>query len=318
MRSKFLISAALPLLFFFCIWFIQSQPNYASSQISTGEFKSKMKEYSIGSGNVTITTDPSIGGRITSFKLGAYDFIVGKDVSPEGYGSTFWPSPQSSWNWPPPAILDNQPYSIEYSSDKIQMVSGEDSITGFQFRKEFSISKRGVVNLKYSIINVTEKPKKVAPWEITRVRKGGLLFFPIGIGKVKGKNFIPAPTVVLNGIVWYQDGTERPKENELSIADGSEGWAAYVIDGKVFIKVFPDVKPADQAPGEAEVLFYVDAKADFIEFEIEGKYRVVEPRQELSWNVRWLAATVPLDIKIEKGNKELVEFVRAMVESEKF
>jgi hypothetical protein len=167
--------------------------------------------------------------------------------------------------------------------------------------------------LKYSITNISDEIKKAAPWEITRVHKGGLLFFPIGEGQVGNKHFGPAPTDVLDGIVWYKDEKEKPKESELSIANGSEGWAAYAIDGRVFIKKFPDVKPEDQAPGEAEVSIYVDATSDYVEFEIQGKYGAIKQGDRISWSVEWFAANIPANIKVERGSKELVEFVRNII-----
>ncbi len=35
---------------------------------------------------------------------------TGPDVEPDNFGSTFWPSPQSAWDWPPPAEIGRSPY----------------------------------------------------------------------------------------------------------------------------------------------------------------------------------------------------------------
>lgn len=269
--------------------------------------------YWIASKDAVVIVNPSEGGRIISFKLGSYDFLVGQDMIPNAYGSTFWPGPQSMWNWPPPPVLDNEPYSAINNGNSVTVTSGKDPVTGFQFIKEFSAGGKNRIKLGYKIINKTEKVKKVAPWEISRVQKGGLLFFPIGKKPLGLKSFEPADVDIINGIVWYKDKIRKPENKKLSTADGKEGWAAYAIDGKLFIKKFNDVKSEMIAPGEGEVLFYVDSDADFVEFEIEGKYQTLKPEEELNWNVEWIGIKVPSNIKIQKGSKQLVDFVRKIL-----
>ena len=105
------------------------------------------------------------------------------------------------------------------------------------------------------------------------------------------------PPEVLDGIVWFQDTKERPKENELSIADVSEGWAAFAIDGKLFIKKFTDIKQAQAAPGEAELSIYVSNEADYIEFEIQGQYTTLTPGVKMTWNIEWIAVDIPETIR---------------------
>jgi hypothetical protein len=273
----------------------------------------KNGSYQVSSKNVDVVVNPTEGGRITSFKLGSYDFLVEKDSIPGAYGSTFWPGPQSDWNWPPPAVLDSKPYFAVDNGNSVKLTSEKDPVTGFQFSKELSADKANSINLDYTIINKTNETKKVSPWEISRVHKGGLLFFPMGKRAMGVKAFDPVKMDVIDGIVWYQDKLKRPEKNKLSTADGSEGWTAYAIDGKIFIKKFIDIAPEMFAPGEGEVMLYLDPRADFDEYEIEGAYKTLKPGEELNWNVKWIGVNIPADIKVEKGNKELVGFVRKIV-----
>ncbi len=272
--------------------------------------------YSITSGMTSLAIDPAAGGRIISYKLDDYEFLTGKEIHPDNYGSTFWPSPQSLWNWPPPPVLDSDPYSVWEKKKSIKITSEKDPITGFQFVKEFSAGKNrslAEMNLTYTIVNKSNEIKKTAPWEISRVHKGGLLFFPIGERPMGKKQFELARADIMNGITWYKDEKERPASEKLSITDGSEGWVAYAIDGKLFIKRFRDIKPEMQAPGEAEVLFYISPAADYIEIEIQGKYETLKPREKSIFNVKWIGTNIPPDINVEKGTQELVEFVRKII-----
>jgi hypothetical protein len=291
-----------------------SQPQKDSAMTSSnGVNSSEDSSYSVVSGNVSISINPEAGGRITSFKLGEYEFLSGKDVNPESYGSTFWPSPQSNWNWPPPAVLDNKPYSVVKSDSAIEMTSGKDPQTGFQFVKVFSPGKSNSINLKYSIINITNEDKKAAPWEVTRVHKGGLFFFPIGETPLGKKIFRPVPSEIINGIFWFQTKETQNDSDELTTADGSEGWFAYAIKGNLFIKKFKDIQPRSFAPGEKEISVYVDAKFDYIEIEAQGEYKDIKSQEKSMWNTKWIAAKIPSDIKVEKGNMKLVEFARNIV-----
>ena len=67
------------------------------------------------------------------------------------------------------------------------------------------------------------------------------------------------------------------------------------------------------APGEGEVMFYVDSDADFVEFEIEGAYKTLKPGEELNWNVKWIGLNIPGDINVKKGSAKLVNFVKNVV-----
>jgi len=51
-------------------------------------------------------------GRITSFLVDGRNFLTDDKVDSLNWGSTFWPSPQSDWDWPPPAAIDNEPYTV--------------------------------------------------------------------------------------------------------------------------------------------------------------------------------------------------------------
>ncbi len=269
----------------------------------------------IKSGHTTVVVDPLVGGRVVSFLVDARELLTGKEVHPENYGSTFWPSPQSLWGWPPPAALDRESYAAAEEPGGLKLVSGSDPVTGLRCVKRFTSSTAGRISLEYAMINAGAKTTAAAPWEITRVRKGGLLFFPLGSGSLGKKQFDPAPARVSDGIVWYQDGPGLPAAHQLSIADGSEGWAAYAVDGVLHVKIFRDTPPNVQAPGEAEVLFYVSADAGYLEMEVQGRYEKIEPGRESSWRLEWAGETIPAEIAVRAESRELVEFVRSIVHS---
>src|SRR6516165_10463754 len=72
--------------------------------------------YTLQLGDLEMVVDGSRGARVTEFSLFGTNVLVTRDQNGT-YGSTFWPSPQSSWCaagggcWPPPAAIDSGPYT---------------------------------------------------------------------------------------------------------------------------------------------------------------------------------------------------------------
>ncbi len=270
---------------------------------------------SIKNNLLELKIDSNNGGRITSFSLNGYEFIVQKEERYEAFGSTFWPSPQSLWNWPPIKTVDREAYSILESNSLIELKSKTDALTGCSFTKIIRDSKSdNSINMEFIITNETEKEISLSPWQITRAKKGGILFFPKGEGEQRMKYFPLAETEYIDNIIWYQTNLGESLDNHrLNINDGSEGWLAYAIDQKVFIKKYEDNKPDKFAVGEGEVIFYTSRNQDYIEIEIQGKYEKLTKGNSLSWDVEWFAFEIPTNIKIEVGNADLVNFVRGKI-----
>jgi hypothetical protein len=271
--------------------------------------------YSVQKNNLELIINPIFGGRIVSFKMNDYEFLVQEKDNHESFGSTIWPSPQSIWNWPPLKTLDSEPYKVLKDDSVLEIKSGKDSLTGLSFTKIIGNSlSDNSLKLDFKVINEEEKSLSVSPWQITRVKKGGILFFPMGEGEQKIKYFPLAKTFEKDGIVWYKsDKNEILDNHRLNTADGKEGWIAYAVDGKLFVKKFQDNKPDKFAPGESEVLFYTSGNADYLEIEVQGVYEKLEKEKFTNWSVEWFAFNIPQNIIIEAGNNELANFVRAEI-----
>lgn len=306
MRSALYARLTLGTLFVFAVAARAQSGGMQVKKIADGK-------YTLTSGNAKLSVDPQAGARIVSLTLDGFEFLTGPEVMKGSYGSTFWPSPQSEWTWPPPEVLDGRPFSAAGKGDTVMLVSGRDERTGLQVEKAFAAGKRGSFNILYTMVNATDTAKKEAPWEITRVRKDGLFFFPVGSNPLGKKYFHPVPLSVVDGVAWYNDGAGRPSNNLLTTAVGTEGWAAFAIDGKLFLKKFPNVDRKDIAPGEGDVILYVSKEADYVEFEIQGKYASLGPGERTTWPVEWIVVDIPKNIDVVSGNSLLVDFARKIV-----
>jgi hypothetical protein len=273
--------------------------------------------YTIQVQNQILEIDPAEGGRITSLKLNGKIFLTNNDVNNFNWGSTFWPSPQSEWNWPPSAELDNKPYSVEVVDNEVIMVSQKDPGTGFVVTKKFSGNKKsGYYLLKYTITNKSDKPRKVAPWEVTRVQTNGITFFPMGKGERTGG--LEPLTLEKDGIIWFDyDGDKLPLTgNRQLYSDGADGWLAQVNGDVILVKEFKDLPLEKKAPKEGEIeLFASEATPDksYIEIEQQGAYEKLLPGASLTWEVIWYLRALPANVRSKVGDISLVTYVRDLI-----
>ena len=273
--------------------------------------------YKIKIQNTVLEIDPSIGGRITALTLDGQNFLTDSTVNDFNFGSSFWLSPQSDWNWPPSAEIDNKPYTATIKDNELIMVSPADPKTGIVVTKKIAGNKKkGSFVLKYTITNHSDKPQMVAPWEVTRVHINGFAFFPMGTGDIRG-GLIPLLKKE-NGIVWFDyDSARLPAKGDRQIyTDGAEGWLSEVNNGIVLTKKFPDIPIEKQAPKEGEIELYaspVKPGKSYVEIEHQGEYKQLQPGESTTWEVVWFLRKLPGNIKPEVGNPLLVSYVRKLI-----
>ena len=258
--------------------------------------------YQITMGDITMAIDAAHGAKIRSFKLGDKE-VISQSTWPETFGSTFWTSPQKEWNWPPVPEYDKKPYEVQNVEGQLIMTSQVSERLGYRIRKSFSTDPAdSAFIVTYTIINESSEPRKVAPWEITRVPNAGIIFFDAPVDSIW-------PSGLLNfssqhGAAWYQP--DAAPQNRKVNADG-KGWLAYSNDGLLLIKRFQDIEPAQPAPGEAEIQVYVNRGKTYIELESQGAYTLLQPGEQLNWTVRWYLTPCPTD---PSPSSSLLERVR--------
>ena len=273
----------------------------AQTVTNSGEGK-----YTLRVGDVTMVVDASRGGKIVSYKYGDKE-ILSQTRMPNSFGSTFWTSPQSEWNWPPVPEYDTKPFNAEVTGDKLVLTGEKSGRFGYRVRKEFVVdAKDKAIVITYTIVNESGETRKVAPWEISRVPNGGIIFFD-------AKEVTPANNMV--GLTfeyklkaaWHT--LDEDRANRKINADG-KGWLAFCDKGLLLVKEFPDLKPSEPAPAEAEIQIYTNQGKTFVEIEEQGAYTTLQPGEELDWTVRWYLE--PTDLPAEPS-KALLKQVRSML-----
>lgn len=279
--------------------------------------------YTLQLGALKLVIDGTRGARITEFSLAGTNVLVTRDENGT-YGSTYWPSPQSSWCaegaacWPPAAAIDTQPYTgdIDAQTNVVRLTSAEASIGGFAgsavtVTKQLApVPESGAVDVTYTLTNTSPSVAvDVAPWLISRVATGGLSFFGTGSGPVAyAADSDPAFAVTeAAGDLWYQAGPVA--HNSKALADGT-GWLAHATPERLlYLMGHPDIQPADAAPGEAEIEVFTNG--ELVEIESQGPLTAVAAGQTLTWTVRWKLRRLPGGTPVAAGSAALASFATA-------
>ncbi|MBX9186702.1 DUF4380 domain-containing protein [Bacteroides sp. K03] len=241
--------------------------------------------YTLSLGDLSFSVSAETGGRIVSFRRGESELLTTDAVNPVYYGATFWLSPQANY-WPPCPAIDKLPYEVRIDEEKLSMTSQIDN-TNICITKEFSISVADTsIYINYKIKNTSDKIRKLAPWDVSRV-SGGLSFFPIGEKDDQiNKPGIPT-TYIENGILWFPFVKEENMPAQKLFSTAKEGWMAHYYKNILFVKCFPDIQVKDTPPGQGEVEFFIAPDGKYIELENHGEYISLAPNQSIEYNQKW-------------------------------
>jgi hypothetical protein len=272
-------------------------------------------------GDTYIAVDPALGGRVTSLRQAGVELLAGKDVNLNNWGSTYWTSPQSDWNWPPVGAVDNDPYEATVNGASVTLVSAEADVGSEVGGKNVTVTKRFTANLaleaidvEYTLTNVGDAAISIASWEISRVPGGGLTFYPTGDNEINPVEPHAAVPVTYQGEVTWFDSAAFPVGNNTKLnADGKNGWLAHVAGGVLFLKTFADLPVSSQVPGEGEVEIYADGTGSYVEVENQGPNVTLEPGGSSTYKVTWLVRKLPANVTVAVGSDTLLAFVESLV-----
>jgi Domain of unknown function (DUF4380) len=291
------------------------------SKISDSDYRFKMTAC-----HLVMDVNPKIGGRVSTLMIGSENIITPYGCGTGAYnggaacnnsGSTFWTSPQAAWpsgTWPPISSIDGNAYAPNVNGDHLIMTGSDNAALGARVDKDFSADdKTCSIALRYTI--KASKPIAAAPWEITRVPRGGIAFFPEGEStRLAAGPLSPYTTTTIAttlSIVWVDDSAKAapvPAGGAKLVADGTGGWLAYALHDVLFIKKFTHVPPALIAPREGDIEIYPGS--DYLELEVQGAYTQLNVGDSIPWTVQWRAVTIPSTVSVTVGSATLLAFAR--------
>jgi hypothetical protein len=218
---------------------------------------------------------------------------------------------------------DNGPVQVEELPRGIRLRPAPETANGIQ--KEIDITldkKRPRVRLRHRILNIGDKPVKLAPWALTVMAPGGTMILGLPPRGSHPKDLLPNQTITLwpytdlgdarlkcgtRAILLRQD-TAATKPEKFGILT-PEGWAAYAVAGCLFVKRFP-CKPRKAYPDMGcNAEFFTNA--DMLEVESLGPLVNLKPGRKVEHVEDWsLFAGVPA-IETEAA---VDQYVRPLVE----
>ncbi|WP_226667607.1 DUF4380 domain-containing protein [Microbulbifer aggregans] len=269
------------------------------------------EDITLQQGQFSIAVDPQYGGRITELRLADTDLLALEDRHANNFGSTFWLSPQALWNWPPVAEHDSAPYQVKQSGDNfLHMESAAGA--GTRVAKTIVLEGEGHTRLDYRII--AEQPfHEIAAWEITRVANRGLAFAPVNGETVKTVRGQMDFELDNSEVLWLpMSGGGTLTEGKV-IANGSEGWLAYAVDGLLYLKIYPHVSTDNLATGEGDIELYLSGEKPYLELEVQSAAQALAAGDALDWSVNWLLLPIPAEVKVTPGSSALLTFTRQQV-----
>ena len=244
---------------------------------------------------LTLTVDPALGGRITSLQHNGRELLsTQRDSMNYALGSTAWPSPQMDWNWPPPPVLDSEPYEVLRVDDStgVVLTSKTDPVTGLKLQKKIRLGPKSDVGITYFFTNMTDSLKTVAGWEVTRLPYAGeLLFYADSIRTGRPEELV-YESIQEEDRRYRIRFDERHQRSEKLFADLDSVPVVYRNNGLELAKYTGITDLYHTAPDQAPLEVFIAPKDKFIEFELQGYYRPIEYGEMSTLRTRWVVREV--------------------------
>lgn len=268
-------------------------------------------KWALGCGDWAVEVDAKRGARISAFSLKGRNLLTGPEVDAVNFGSTFWTSPQSDWDWPPVAAVDSNPYAVVEGDAGLVCCGSPSAKLGIIVTKRFwVVPASDSLLVEYEMSNQSVETLRYAPWEVSRVR-GGLTFFGSGQGPLDIGDAPSVRTQQFQGTTFFQYRREEVTEDQKLYSHADGGYLAHIDDGIALIKSFDVVAADKQAPGEGAVEIFASGSKDYVEIEQQGAYQKIGPWKSVKWRVAWAVRAVPQGIAVRAGNSELVDWARS-------
>ena len=271
---------------------------------------------------------PDEGGRLGSLRYNGVPLVLPPGQVPGFYGDTFWPSPQARFDWPPPPILDKSPYEILAESPLgLTLRSAPDPDFGFQVEKRVELSEHGLA-MQFTLTNIWSRAQAVAPWQVTRAPREGLLVWASGEpfhdpdrlakqAEDPGCWFVHRDsTAMFEGLTAGADHSSIPvlavRETSKLFTD-ARGWLAHAHHATLFLRVFPDLTPDQAAPRQGELELFFNPERNYIELENQGAYVTLAPGASLIYPVEWRFRTLDAEVETDRLTQELLAEINSLL-----
>jgi hypothetical protein len=277
--------------------------------IEKTDYRGWANSYRISNGEVEAIVTGDVGPRVMRYGfMGGQNFFkdfedqLGRAGEPAWLprgGHRIWAAPEDPVDTYAP---DNGPVAIALTGDSIVATEPVEPLTGLEKQIAVRMAGQGSgVEVVHRIRNAGAKPRRLAPWALTMMARGGH-----GIHGFPPRGTHPEMLAPTNPLVMWaftnlsdprwallqrylvlRQDPSNPVPQKLGTFN-ARTWGAYLLNGELFVKRF-------DAPGDPSG--YADfgcsyetfTNADFLELETLGPVTTLAPGESVSHTERWTA-----------------------------
>ena len=251
-----------------------------------GEEPDPYAAVTLSRGDLELTVDPVVGGRLASLKFRGQELLqTTRDSANLHWGSVAWTSPQADWGWPPPPAFDSAPFLVTDTKENRIILEGPlDSASMLRMRKRYVLTANNEVGLTYWVTNESAEPRTVALWENTRLPYAGRIEFAVADSLGYWRSELALSE---------QDSVYTLHLDDRHAADGKiftsldSGYVDYLVNGIRLRKESVVTDWYRVAPGQAPLEIYADPAGGFTELELQGDLRTLQYGESNNLRVRW-------------------------------
>jgi len=214
----------------------------------------------LSNGKIELVVTTDVGPRIIRYGfvggqnlLNEYPDLLGKTGGDEWRiygGHRLWHAPEAK---PRTYEPDNFPVKHEWNGSVLRLTQDTEKSTGIQKQMEISLNDQtGQVTILHRLTNRNPWTVELAPWALSVMAKSGRAIYPQEAFRAHTDYLLPARPLTLWHYTDMQDprwtwGTKyiqlrqdpKAKTPQKVGFRNTPGWAAYTLNGDVFIKRFP-------------------------------------------------------------------------------
>jgi hypothetical protein len=211
-------------------------------------------------------------------------------------GHRFWIAPEED---PKTYEPDNKPVEAEDVPGGVMVAQQKGNLSGIQKTLKVTLaSKANAVRVIHTMVNMNDEPVVAAPWGLSVMAPGGLAIIPLPKKISHDARLTHNQEWSIWGYTDLQDPRwgfgskyvflkQDPNLGPTKIGfRHTEGWAAYLREGLVFIKHFEHVPSAKYPDGGSSLEVY--AQEEFLEMESLGPLMNLGPKEGVKHEERWV------------------------------
>jgi hypothetical protein len=209
-------------------------------------------------------------------------------------GHRLWHAPEAE---PRTYFPDNFPVAVEKRGSIVRFIQPVEPTTGIAKEIDIKLAGNNRVELVHRLRNAGHWPVELAPWALSVMAPGGTAIVPLPKRGRHPKDLLPGNLLTVwlytdmtdprwtwgrKHILLRQD-TAPPQKLGALVPDG---WAAYALNGQLFVKKFACVPGANYADFGCN--FETFTNHEMLELESLGPFAKIEPGQSVEHRETWL------------------------------